>query len=150
LYKSYSALQCTNVQNYSEHYPRFKIKIYNLHSSGTKWLIFKQKIWLLNQSIKKINHSADNFQVKLRQLWCGNSSPITNFCGLVAVTINHCVNLWLTWVHMGLKSVTTVPTLSLCVRSGSSDVHVHVTDGMPHSCNQMLCTVCLLLLMPKN
>jgi len=105
---------------------------------------------LLNQSIKKINLYADNFQVKLRQLWCGNSSPITNLCGLVAVSTNHCVNLWLTWGHMGLKSVTTVPTLSLCVRSGSSDVYVHVTDGMPHSCEQMLCTVRLLLLMPKN
>ena len=51
---------------------------------------------------------------------------------------------------MGLKSVTTVPTLSLCVRSGSSDVYVHMTDGMPHSCDQMLCTVRLLLLTQKN
>jgi len=49
---------------------------------------------------------------------------------------------------MGLKSVTAVPSSLLCVRSGSLGVYVHVTDGMPCSCDQMLRTDRLLLLMP--
>jgi hypothetical protein len=46
---------------------------------------------------------------------------------------------------MGLKSLTAGCSLSLCVRSGSFGVYVHLTGGIAHSCDQMLCTSWMLL-----